>query len=217
MEERIKSFDGVLLTHWTFNPQIVFCKEKINSISDLAGRKVRVSGAPAADTLKELGATAVNMTGGEVYQGLQRGIVDCASTGTTYGFKNRWHEVTSYLYDLPLGGYSQVIQVANTKFWGSLSSEDQELIRKKLKIAEDKLWAMAPAVHDIGIACLTGKGECPLSGETGKMLFLDTSDDDQKKLQNILKTTVIPTWKTSCDNVFPECGKRFDSTIGKKL
>lgn len=217
MAERVKRFDGVLLSHWTFNPQIIFCKEKIDSIADLAGRKVRVSGAPAADTLQELGATAVNMTGGEVYQGLQRGIVDCATTGTTYGFKNRWHEVTDYLYDLPLGGYSQVIQVANAKFWNSLSPEDQELIREKMKVSEEKLWDMAPVIHDLGVTCLTGKGDCSLAGETGKMSFIETSDGDKEKLRSILKGVVIPAWKSSCDNVFSECGKRFDATIGTKL
>lgn len=217
MEERVKRFDGVLLSHWAFNPQIVFCKEKIDSITDLAGKKVRVSGAPAADTLKKLGATAVNMTGGEVYQGLQRGIVDCASTGTTYGFKNRWHEVTDYLYDLPLGGYSQVIQVANAKFWNSLSSEDQKLIRAKMKASEAKLWAMAPEIHNLGIACLTGSGDCSLPGESGKMHFVATSAGDKTRLQDILKGTVLPTWKESCDNVFDGCGERFDQTIGSKL
>lgn len=217
MEERVKRFDGVLLSHWTFNPQIVFCKDKIDSISDLSGLKVRVSGAPAADTLKELGATAVNMTGGEVYQALQRGIVDCASTGTTYGFKNRWHEVTNYLYDLPLGGYSQVIHVANADFWNSLSGDDQKLIKDKVKVAEDVLWGMAPEIHTAGIICLTGNGKCTLQGETGSMQFIETSPGDKEKLQNILKNTVIPTWKTSCDKVFEGCGSNFDNTIGRKL
>lgn len=217
MEERVKRFDGVLLSHWTFNPQIIFCKEEIDSISDLTGKKVRVSGAPAADTLKELGATAVNMTGGEVYQALQRGIVDCASTGTTYGFKNRWHEVTNYLYDLPLGGYSQVIHVANAKFWDSLSPEDQKMIMEKVSVAEDKLWAMAPEIHQAGITCLTGQGDCPLEGEAGEMKFVETSQGDKEKLRSILTDVVVPKWKESCDNVFEGCGTNFDNTIGKKL
>lgn len=217
MAERLKRFGGVLLTHWPFNPQIVFCKDKIESLSDLAGRKVRASGAPASDTLGELNSTAVNMTGGEVYQALQRGLVDCGSTGTTYGFKNKWHEVTNYLYDLPLGGYSQVVQVANVKFWNSLSSDDQALITKKLAVAEAKLWAMAPTIHDYGVICSTGTKACPLSGESGSMKFIPTSKGDRAKLQGILQNAVIPIWKKSCNNVFSECGARFDATIGKIL
>ena len=217
MAERLKEFNGVLLTHWPFNPQIVFCKDKINSLADLAGKKVRASGAPASDTLDQLNATAVNMTGGEVYQALQRGLVDCGSTGTTYGFKNKWHEVTNYLYDLPLGGYSQVVQVANTEFWNSLSADDQKLISAKMAAAEKELWAMAPTIHEYGIICTTGTKKCPLSGEPGSMKFIPTSKGDRAKLKSILVNTVIPTWKESCDNVFPECGAKFDATIGKIL
>ncbi len=215
MEERLRRFDGVLLSHWPFNPQILFCKEEISSITDLNGRKVRVSGAPAADTLKELGATAVNMTGGEVYQALQRGIVDCASTGTTYGFKNRWHEVTNYLYDLPLACFAQMIHVANVNFWESISAEDQERIRKKISAAEATLWEMAPAIHTAGINCLTGKDKCTLRGEPGKMKFIETSAGDKEKLRAILFGVVVPKWKASCDKVFEGCGSNFDNTIGK--
>ncbi len=216
-EERLKRHGGVLLSHWPFNPQIVFCKDKIESLSDLSGRKVRVSGAPAADTLAALGGTAVNMTGGEVYQALQRGLVDCASTGSTYGFKNRWHEVTNYLYDLALGGYSQVIQVANEEFWNSLSDEDRALISGKMKEAEAKLWAMAPDVHRQGVVCLTGTEDCPLTGESGAMTFVPTSKDDEAKLTTVLTGTILPKWKASCNGVFDECGERFDSTIGPIL
>jgi len=215
MAERLAKFGGVLLTHWPFNPQIVFCKDKVESLSDLAGRKVRASGAPASDTLKELHSTAVNMTGGEVYQALQRGLVDCGSTGTTFGFKNKWHEVTNYLYDLPLGGYSQVIQVANVDFWNKLSAEDRELISKKMAAAEKELWAMAPTIHEYGIVCTTGSKPCPLSGDVGSMKFIPTSKGDKAKLREILQSTVIPTWKESCNAVFSECGATFDATIGK--
>lgn len=217
MAERLKEFGGVLLTHWPFNPQIVFCKEKIESLADLTGKKVRASGAPASDTLEQLDATAVNMTGGEVYQALQRGLVDCGSTGTTYGFKNKWHEVTNYLYDLPLGGYSQVVQVANVDFWNSLSAEDQKLISGKLAVAEKELWAMAPTIHEYGIICSTGTKKCPLSGEAGGMKFIPTSKGDRAKLKGILENTVIPTWKESCNKAFSECGATFDATIGKIL
>ena len=217
MAERLEHVGGVLLTHWPFNPQIVFCKDKIESLKDLAGRKVRASGAPASDTLDQLNSTAVNMTGGEVYQALQRGLVDCGSTGTTYGFKNKWHEVTNYLYDLPLGGYSQVVQVANVDFWNGLSSDDQALISKKLAVAEKKLWAMAPTIHDYGIICSTGTKACPLSGNSGAMKFIPTSKGDRAKLQAILQKSVIPTWKESCNKTFSECGARFDATIGKIL
>ena len=217
MAERLERFDGVLLSHWPFNPQIVWCNEPVNSISDLAGRKVRVSGAPAADTLDALGATAVNLTGGEVYQALQRGLVNCGSTGSTYGYRTKWHEVANHMYDFPLGSYSQVIQVANKTFWDKLSPEDQELIQTKMAEAEDKLWEMAPAVHQQGVACATGQDSCDLGGEPGDMTFTEVSESDKEVLAEIVNTEVIPNWKASCTPVFPDCATRFDETIGKVM
>jgi len=217
MAERVKPYNGVFLTHWPFNPQILFCKEQAESLDALGGEKVRVSGAPAADTLEELDATAVDLTGGEVYQALQRGLVDCGTTGSTFGYRNKWHEVTSSLYDLPLGGYSQVIQVANKDFWESLSDEDQKLISSKLSEAEEALWEMAPVVHEQGIRCATGEGECELGGEAGGMTYADVSEEDRKELDGILKSVIIPRWKESCNASFPECGETFDETIGQVI
>ncbi|MGF1736580.1 TRAP transporter substrate-binding protein [Photobacterium satsumensis] len=213
MAERLERFNGVLLSHWPFNPQIMFCKDPINSLDDLKGKKVRVSGAPAADALEKLGGTAVNMTGGEVYQALQRGLVDCASTGTTFGFKNKLHEVTNYLYDLPIGGYSQVIQVANSKFWDRLDGSDRELIRSKLQHSEKELWAMAPAVHEIGISCNTSSSPCALQGEPGVMKYSAVSVSDRDKLAKILHEDVVPKWVSSCNRVYKECGDRFEALI----
>ncbi len=217
LAERVEPYNGVFLTHWPFNPQILFCGDQVEGLDGLAGHKVRVSGAHAADTLEELDATAVDLTGGEVYQGLQRGLVDCGTTGSTFGYRNKWHEVTSSLYDLPLGGYSQVIQVANRDFWESLSEDDRELIRGKLETAEDELWEMAPAVHEQGIRCATGEGACDLGGEAGDMTYADVSEQDRAALDEILKTVVIPRWKESCNATFPECGERFDETIGQVI
>ncbi|WP_053078913.1 TRAP transporter substrate-binding protein [Puniceibacterium sp. IMCC21224] len=217
MAERLERFDGVLLTHWPFNPQIVWCNEPVNSITDLKGRKVRVSGAPAADTLDQLGATAVNLTGGEVYQALQRGLVNCGSTGSTYGYSTKWHEVANHLYNFPLGSYSQVVQVANKTFWDTLSAEDQDMISAKMKEAEDKLWAMAPDVHNQGVVCATGQGECTLGGEPGSMTFTEVSASDKDILAEIVNTTIIPKWKESCTPIFPDCADRFDETIGKVI
>lgn len=88
---------------------------------------------------------------------------------------------------------------------------------EKVSVAEDKLWAMAPEIHQAGITCLTGQGDCPLEGEAGEMKFVETSQGDKEKLRSILTDVVVPKWKESCDNVFEGCGTNFDNTIGKKL
>lgn len=91
-----------LLTMQSFQAQILYCRDAFSSLKDLEGRKVRSSGASQADFIEHFGGTAVNMAFGEVQQGLQQGVIDCAITGTLGGYSANWHEGADYLYTLPI-------------------------------------------------------------------------------------------------------------------
>ena len=55
-------------------------RKKINSLSDLKGLKIRMSGMHA-EVLNRLGATTVNLPGGEVMTSLQSGVIDGVEWG----------------------------------------------------------------------------------------------------------------------------------------
>ena len=78
-------FPGVkTLALWTSEPNVMIMRNKeIHSPADLAGLKIRVAGATAAEVAVALGATPVQMPISEVYNALQTGLIDGVFTGSS--------------------------------------------------------------------------------------------------------------------------------------
>lgn len=215
LAERLEEkFNGKLLMQWPFPPQILFCKEPIEKLSDLEGRKVRVNGAVISEMVKSWGATAVTLSGSEVYQALQRGLVECAATGSAYGNEYGWYEVANQLYMLPVGGYALVAHVARLDFWNGLSEEQQKTLMGEMETLEEQLWAMGEETHQDGVNCNTGQGECK-SGKVGSMSVREPTEEDKQFFLTTLKEVALPTWLESCEADFPECRTRWNETVGE--
>jgi len=215
IEQRLREkFNGKLLIQWPFPPQILFCKEPIEKLADLKGRKVRVNGAVISAMVSSWGGTAVTLSGPEVYQAMQRGLVECAATGSQYGNEHGWHEVSKQLYVLPIGGYALVGHVARLDFWNGLTEAQQKTLSEQMAKLEKGLWAMGAETHQDGVNCNTGKGPCK-SGKVGKMTIRYPSEEDQQFFLKTFREVALPTWEESCERDFPECGARWRETIGK--
>src|SRR5699024_5620121 len=106
MQER---FDAHLLAAVPYPPQVVFCNTAISGLSDLEGKKVRAAGGSETSFLEAIGAQSITMEFSEVPGGLQRGVIDCAVSGSLSGYSSGWYEVADYLYSLPIGGWDYVI------------------------------------------------------------------------------------------------------------
>ncbi|MBI4182676.1 MAG: TRAP transporter substrate-binding protein [Proteobacteria bacterium] len=217
LEQRLREkFNGKLLAQWPFPPQILFCKEPIEKLSDLKGRKVRVNGAVISAMVKSWGATAVTLSGPEVYQGMQRGLVECAATGAQYGNQYGWYEVSKQLYVLPIGGYALVGHVARLDFWNGLTENQRKILGEQMGKLEKGMWAMGAETHQDGVNCNTGNGPCK-SGKVGKMSIRFPGAEDQAFFLKTFKEVALPTWIESCERDFPGCGARWRETVGKAV
>jgi TRAP-type C4-dicarboxylate transport system substrate-binding protein len=99
-------FPGTVpLALWTSEPNIMIMKDKvIRTPADLAGLKIRVAGATAADVATALGATPVQMPINQVYNALQTGLIDGVFTGASTLSDFKLDEVAaSYTLGAPLG------------------------------------------------------------------------------------------------------------------
>lgn len=81
---------GVQMAGWFRNP--------VNSLKDITGLKMRVSGI-AGEVFSMVGGTAVNIPGGDVYYSLKSGVVDAADwiapeNDLAFGF----HQIAKYYY-----------------------------------------------------------------------------------------------------------------------
>lgn len=109
----------------------------IKTLADLKGMKIRMSGMHQGKILKDLGAAQVAMAGQEIYQALQKGVIDAAefsSPSSDWGMG--FGEVTKY-WAVP--GWHQPASVMgvmiNKKVWDKLTPDLQKDLKYAAKAA----------------------------------------------------------------------------------
>jgi TRAP-type C4-dicarboxylate transport system substrate-binding protein len=106
------------LALYTSEPNIFIMKDReIRTPADVAGLKIRVSGAVQADIITALGGTPVQMPIGEVYNAVQTGLIDGLVTGASAVADFRLDEVAnSYTLGAPLGRISFFLVMNQAKY-----------------------------------------------------------------------------------------------------
>lgn len=108
-------------------------KREIKSVADLKGLKIRVQQSKLMmDMITALGASPTPMDMGEVYSGLQTGVIDGAENNwPSYDSASHFEVAKFYTVD----GHTRVpeITVSSKIVMDKLSKEDQELIKKAAK------------------------------------------------------------------------------------
>lgn len=99
----LERFNTRIIAMYPFPAQVPFCRQPVNSLENLKGKKVRTHGGSLNDLMSAIGAQPVGIGFPEVYGALERGVVDCAITGTASGNGARWYEVSKGMYALPVG------------------------------------------------------------------------------------------------------------------
>lgn len=112
----------------------------INKLEDLKGMKIRMAGRILGEVLKSLGAAQVPIAGGEVYQALEKGIIDAAEfSAPSVDYALSFFEVTKF-WATP--GWHQPASMQglmiNKKAWDSLPKKFQVII--ETAAASTRLW-----------------------------------------------------------------------------
>jgi TRAP-type transport system periplasmic protein len=117
---------------------ILGAREKMNSISVLKNKRIRAM-AMTADALTMLGATPVGLALGEVYDGLDKGVIDGYSlTDFTLASMFHLYEVAPYMHDTGMGMFGGMFFVINKKKWDSLPKDIQEIMTQVAHEAIEK-------------------------------------------------------------------------------
>ncbi|SIS62835.1 TRAP transporter substrate-binding protein DctP [Paracoccus saliphilus] len=115
----------------------------VKTIEDLNGLRLRLSGLEQGKLLEKLGGNQVSMAGGEIYQSLERGVIDGAEFSTpNVDFSGGFQQVTKYWSTPGWHQSSSVFGVMiNKSAWDALDEDTQN----KLQIAADAnlLWSLA--------------------------------------------------------------------------
>ncbi|GEO80205.1 TRAP transporter substrate-binding protein [Pararhodospirillum oryzae] len=103
--------------------------KEINTLEDYKGLKMRMPGL-GGEILRRLGATVVNLPGGEIFPALQSGAIDATEwVGPWNDLAFGFYKVAKYYYYPGFHEPGAIISAAvNLKFWNSLSDEDKAII-----------------------------------------------------------------------------------------
>ena len=99
-EQNVKNQTGLTIVgkNWHYGVRNTLTRKKVESPSDLKGKKIRVpSNLLQVDSINALGAAATPMSLGDVYTSLQQGTIDGLENPITVIESGKYQEVAKYL------------------------------------------------------------------------------------------------------------------------
>jgi TRAP-type transport system periplasmic protein len=213
MEEHMQAKFNAKLMALGPNPPIVFwCNVPVRSVDDLKGRKIRVFNTTQADFVAAVGGSSVTMAFSEVVPALQRGVVDCALTGTLSGNTAGWPEVSKFLFPMPVG-WSIYYTAANLDSWRRFAPAVRTFFTKEFAQLENDNWAIGKQATEQGVNCNIGKDPCTL-GKKGHMTLVPLSDADKHRRAEVVQDVVLVKWGKRCGKA---CADQWNRTVGKTV
>ncbi|WP_019933398.1 MULTISPECIES: TRAP transporter substrate-binding protein DctP [Oceanimonas] len=117
-----------------FQPGVyVITKEKIESIADFKGLKIRAPGAYGR-FFRELGASPVNLTWGETYTSLATGVIDGTIGSNLIDHRDgNFAEVAKFMYPVPVSSAQALPVLVNKNAWNKLPDDLKDVVRNAAK------------------------------------------------------------------------------------
>nr|WP_142846111.1 TRAP transporter substrate-binding protein DctP [Telmatospirillum sp. J64-1] len=170
-------------TNWNYAPLVM--RNPINSIEDIRGKKIRGYGV-ATDVIERLGGVAVPMAAGEVYQALERGVLD-----GVYGFDfvtavaYKLHEIAPNFYDIGDGAHAPAVTVMNMRVWDRLSDDHKQICQD---LAEELYNGKFTEIYDQVLADYVKK----VLDEGGKLSSLP--EEEKAKARALVQPAQVEAW-----------------------
>jgi TRAP-type C4-dicarboxylate transport system substrate-binding protein len=119
----------VYLGAYATPPYILMCSQPVRNLKELKGKRIRTAGSAVSAWVEEAGGIPVNVPSSEMYTGLERGTLDCATNAANDLVDRSLLEVAKYTTQLPTGMYwSGPNWGYNQSFWDSLSPEEHKVL-----------------------------------------------------------------------------------------
>jgi TRAP-type mannitol/chloroaromatic compound transport system substrate-binding protein len=124
---KIKIFVGQFRTPEVF----LHTTKPLKSAADIKGLKIRTAGDDGT-LFSRMGAAVTMLPGGEVYEALQRGVIDaCQLTGPAGNWDLALQEVADYVYLSPVRQPAETVHnIINEDKWAELPSDLKKLVEE---------------------------------------------------------------------------------------
>lgn len=207
----LERFNTRIVVIYPFPAQVMFCRAPFTNLTDLRGRRVRTFGNSLVDFFTALGAQPTSIGFPEVYSALERGVVDCAITGTGSGAAARWPEVSTHISDLPIS-WAVAGYMVNLTWWNRLDPAVRTFLEGTFKQMSDELWALGAAATRDGIDCNIGNASaCRIHQLAPRpMTEVPATPADRALTRQIFEQNVLPGWVRRCG---ARCGEVYNQII----
>lgn len=123
---------------------------EINSIEDFKGLKMRIPGL-GGKVLEKAGGAPVLLAGGEIYTGLERGVIDATEwIGPFHDYKMGFHQIADYYYSPGWHECGTVLEfIVNKEIFDQLPKDLQSIITTTA--AKVNQWCLAAMETQNGI------------------------------------------------------------------
>jgi TRAP-type C4-dicarboxylate transport system substrate-binding protein len=118
-----------LLWHSLPNYSLI-CNKPIRTMAELRGAKLRSFGEYLPVLWKTVGAVGVNVLPAEIYDGLQRGNIDCAYLSMDIAANLKLYEVAKFIPDINFGAISAWPIYINESLWNSMPEDHRRIFRE---------------------------------------------------------------------------------------
>jgi tripartite ATP-independent transporter DctP family solute receptor len=184
-------YDLVGLAFYDGGSRSFYNREKpITSVADISGMKFRVMQSDVfVDMVDALGGNATPMPYGEVYSGIQTGVIDGAENNWPSFESSGHYEVAGY-YTLDEHLIVPEVLVMSKMSWDKLTPEDQEIVRQAAKdsvpymreqwVAREK--ASEEKVRAAGVEVVTDIDKQPFIDAMVPVYEKHVTDDNLKDL-----------------------------------
>jgi TRAP-type C4-dicarboxylate transport system substrate-binding protein len=95
---------------------VIHSKKPIHTLADMKGMKISVEGRVLSEMMPRLGAAPISLQPGELYQSLQRGLVDAVPQGWPSVPTFHLNEVTTFHLEAPLGFNTGYVAINNDTY-----------------------------------------------------------------------------------------------------
>ncbi len=133
----------VVLTYYDGGARSFYnSKKPVNALADLAGQKYRVIQSDVfVDMVAALGASATPMPYGEVYSGIETGVIDGAENNFPSYESAKHYEVAKF-YALDEHTIVPEVFVMSKVAWDKLTPEDQAIFKQAARESMEKQWEL---------------------------------------------------------------------------
>ncbi len=198
---------GVIINHnwYAGNDQFLFCQEPVETLDDFKHKRIRSHSAALSDWLRGMGARPQYVAFVEVYEALERGILDCGVTAADPAYGQRWYEVLDYMTG-PLFGYPPNNNVINAEKWASIPEDLQKIVIEEAAKSELEALRLAAIQNEMGL----------IENRDAGLEFIPFSTEVKlHSLNTAVMEYVIPAWVNRVgDTSHPIITDTFNRKIG---